>query len=183
MREWCRVLCFFGALVSCAGVPPAQCPNNPQLSGEPHLGVRVVPRVPTGGTIYAILTISNQTSAPLWFNGRMLAGVAIPGPSIAQELWFDIKRGDQALGFRCQRVARPVSTSDYRLLLPGESFESDQDISACFDVKALGHYTIVAHYQDGQPDLQKAPDKSNALKRELVSSPVRFDVLGAVSAW
>lgn len=173
---------IFAVCVTCLS-PSVHAGPKPQESAGARLVVRVVPARPTGGSIYAILTIVNESSKSLWLNMRMLEGPAAPVALGSQEIWIDLKYKSRRLDFRCQYRARPISKEDYRLLRPGQSIDAELELSGCHDLAELGSYTLIAHYLDGQPNPPKAPDGSVHLKQELVSQPVSFEVLGSRSQY
>ena len=136
-----------------------------------------------GGSIYAIVTITNTGSQSLWLNTRMLEGPAAPVAVPTQEIWLDLRFKAQKLDFRCEYRTRPISKDDYRVLAPGQSIDTELEISVCHDLTDLGSYTLIAHYVDGQRNPPKAPDRAVHLKQELVSQPVSFEVLGGRSKY
>jgi len=151
-----------------------------QQIGGVRLTVRVVPRVALGGTIYAVVTIKNELSKPLWLNSRLVAEPGLEHASVAtRDMWFEIRYENAgAVRYRCSpgSVPRRFKRADYRLLLPGESIDGDEDLS-CFDLTKLGHYSLIVHYLD-QKDAPAAPKDATPLNYELVSAPVSFDVMG-----
>jgi hypothetical protein len=174
------------AILACAfGLSPSvgAGPRPLEAAGGPRLVVRVVPARPTGGTIYAIVTIINDGSQSLWVNTRMVEGPAAPIAVPTQEIWMDLTFKSRKLDFRCQSRIRPVSKDDYRILRPGQSIDTELEISACHDLSELGSYTLIAHYVDGQSSPPKAPDGAVHLKQELVSQPVSFEVVGSRSRY
>lgn len=166
----------------------ALCPGRYGLAaaGEPQSGavrltVRIVPKVALGGTVYAVVTIKNDLAKPVWLNGRLVAEPSLEHVQLpTRNVWFDIKyQNEGPVRYRCSAgsVPRHFKREDYRLLLPGESVESDEDLS-CFDLTRVGHYAVTAHYLD-QKDPPPPPKGSVPLTAELVSEPVSFDVMGS----
>jgi len=145
------------------------------------LSVRIVPKTPIGGTIYAIVRLENDSNGPVWLNGRLVVGPSLgPVPIRTRNLWFDVTFGNtEQVVDRCSLgiARRQFKPEDYRLLRPGEFIDVDADLS-CFDLSRLGRYTIVVHYLD-QKDKPAPPKESYPLNEELVSVPVSFDVMGA----
>jgi hypothetical protein len=144
----------------------------------PSIRLRIVPKEPTGGTIYALGTIVNATNRAFWINTRFLSGFPGEPPSALRELWFDIRSKKGPAVFTCKVcLPRPVASSDYRLLQPGESLEFERDLH-CYDLSSLGEYTVVLHYRDGQEKPTQPPANAVPVTQELVSEPVTFKVLG-----
>jgi len=130
--------------------------------------------------VYAVVTIENDLSTPVWLNGRLVAESSLEHvPLSTRNMWFEVKYQDGSeVQYRCSSgpVPRHFKREDYRLLRPRESIQSDQDLS-CFDLTRLGHYTVTAHYLD-QKNPPPPPKGAVPLNLELVSESVPFDVMG-----
>lgn len=162
---------------SALGAPPLN------EEAQAALTLRIVPRVPSGGTIYAIVGIKNSSKKPVWLNGRLIAGPSLESmPMNTRNVWFDVTFDDsQPVIDRCPSPYRPApfTPNDYRILEPGQSVDADIDLS-CYDLTKLGHYVIVAHYLD-QRDKPKPPKNAYPVNDQLISPRVSFDVLVATT--
>lgn len=120
--------------------------------------------------VIATVTLRNRGDQSLWVNRRMLVNAASAPPPM-RELWFEVQGpDDKPLPFETKVHAGNAGPEHYRNLPAGASIETTVTLSDYFPFAAKGHYTIQAHYQDGNEVIQ--PSMGQRHLHELVNSNV-----------
>jgi len=134
-----------------------------------------------GHAAIAEIRLVNHTNANLWINSRM-ALERFSDLSDHRELWLQVRGPDGAeVPLECIKNIRPASSENYRVIRPGEHASHTEMLTSCFALDKPGVYTIVAFYQDGNPDPPPSPAGATYVSSLIQSAPVMFEVKSAAT--
>lgn len=129
--------------------------------------------VESGQIVKFTAKLVNTSGHRLWINKR-LGFNDEHAPRQLREIWLRVRGPDnRAIGNGCIGNFPDVSAGDYAVFEPGQSFSKEYDL-ACFSMRPLGRYQIMAFYQDGQEHPPLPPEGVPPLAIEIKSNVVEI---------
>lgn len=157
--------------------------NKDAMMNPSSLWIKLEAKLPrhvfrVGEPIDCSILLRNVSEQHLWTNCRMLFN-SVHAPPPCREVWVDIQTtAGKRLAFQTKIRAGNAQTSNYRLLLPAETFTCILDLGEAFDLTMPGTYAFIVNYQDGHPEPPNPPQGAVLFRNHVRSAPIELKIAG-----
>jgi hypothetical protein len=128
-----------------------------------------------GDKVNVTIELRNVASRYLWVRESM--SLSSRHDPVSKIVWLKVIDPDgREIPFGCKSQGRPSTTNKYRILKPGETIHTSDNLGWCYDLNKTGFYRLKAYYKDDNKRVSRTPMGASVLYGLLQSKMETIEI-------